>query len=110
VVPLTTEEVTESGYCMELGIDCSGGSIGDDVGDGIKAVDNSVGWCDGRDGEVVIMEGGHVRDAEGLCLGIDVAMAVVMLKGDTNLEFIRAAEVPGATSGWLIVDDDGAAK
>jgi hypothetical protein len=59
-----TEEVTESGYCMELGIACGGGSIGDGVGDGIKAVDNGVGWYDGRDGEVVMTEDDCVRDAK----------------------------------------------
>ncbi len=37
-------------------------------------------------------------------------MAVVMLKGDANIESVRAAEVPGAASGCLIVGDDGAAK
>jgi hypothetical protein len=37
-------------------------------------------------------------------------MAVVMLKGDTNIESVRAVEVPGAASGWLIVGDDGAAE
>ncbi len=45
-----TEEVAESRYCMELGIACGGGSIGDGVGDGVEAVDNGVGWCDGWDG------------------------------------------------------------
>ncbi len=39
---------------MELGIACGGKSIGAGVGDGIKAVDNGVGWCDGRDGKVVM--------------------------------------------------------
>ena len=38
-----TEEVAESGHCMELGVACSGGSIGDGVGDGVEAVDNGVG-------------------------------------------------------------------
>jgi hypothetical protein len=33
---------------------CGGGSIGDGAGDGVKAGDNGVGWCDGRDGEVVM--------------------------------------------------------
>jgi hypothetical protein len=33
-----------------------------------------------------------------------------MLKGDVNVESVRAVEVPGAASGWLVVDDDGAAK
>ena len=37
-------------------------------------------------------------------------MAAVMLKGDADVESVRAAEVPGAASGWLIVGDDGAAK
>ncbi len=37
-------------------------------------------------------------------------MAVVMLQGDTIVESVRAAEVPGAASGWLIVGDDRAAK
>jgi hypothetical protein len=105
-----TEEVTESGYCMELGIAGGGGSIGDGIGDGIKAVDNGVGWCDGRDGEVVMMEVDHVGDAERLGLGLNDAMAVVMLKGDANVESARAAEVPGAVGGWLIVGDDGAAE
>ncbi len=105
-----TEEVVESGYCMELGIFCGGGSIGDGVGDGVKAVDNGVGWCDSWDGEVVMMEVDSVGDAEGLGFGINDAMAAVMLKGDANVESIRAAEVPGAASGWLIVGDDGAAK
>jgi hypothetical protein len=45
-----TEEVTESGYCMELGAACGGGSIGDGIGDSVEAVDNSVGWCDGWNG------------------------------------------------------------
>ncbi len=105
-----TEEVAESGYCMELGIVCGGGSIGDGVGDGVKAMENGVGWCDGRDVEVVKMEVDRVGDAEGLGFGIDDAMAVVMLKGVTNVESVRVAEVPGAASGWLIVGNDGAAK
>ncbi len=29
---------------------------------------------------------------------------------DANVESIRAVEVPGGTSGWLIVGDDRAAK
>jgi hypothetical protein len=90
-----TEEVVESGYCMELGIPCGRGSIGDGVGDGIEAVDNGVGWCDGWDGEVVMTEVSHVKDAEGLGFGIGEAMAAVMLKGDANIESIRAMEVPG---------------
>jgi hypothetical protein len=49
-----SEEVMESGYCMELGISCGRGSIGDGVGDGVKAVDNGVGWCDSWDDEVVM--------------------------------------------------------
>ncbi len=36
------------------------------------------------------------------------AMAVVMLEGDTDVESVRATEVPGAASGWLIGGDDGA--
>ncbi len=105
-----TEEVTESGYCMELGIACGGESIGDGIGDGAKAVDNGVGLCDGRDGEVVMTEVDSVGDAEGLGVGIDDTMAAVMLKGDTNVESVRAAEVPGAASGWPIVGDDRADK
>ncbi len=35
-----TEEVAKTGYCMELGAACGGGSIGDGIGDGVKAVDN----------------------------------------------------------------------
>ena len=35
-----TEEVRESGYCMEMGVAGGGGSIGDGIGDGVKAVDN----------------------------------------------------------------------
>jgi hypothetical protein len=95
---------------MELGIACGGGSIGDGIGDGIEAVDNGVGWCDGWDGEVVMTEVDSVGDVEGLEFGINDAMAVVMLKGDTDIESVRAAEVPGAAIGWLIVGDDGAAK
>ncbi len=108
-LPLT-EEVGESGYCMELGVACGGGSIGDSIEDGVKAVDNGVGWCDSRDGEVMMMEVDSVGDAEGLGFGINDAMAAVMLKGDTDVEFVRAAEVSGAASGWLFVGDDGAAK
>jgi hypothetical protein len=93
------EEVVESGYCMELAIAGGGGSIGDGVGDGIEAVDNCVGWCDSQDGEVVVTEVDFVRDAEGHGFGIDEAMAAVMLKGDANVESVRAAEVPGAASG-----------
>ncbi len=73
---------------------------------GVKAVDNEVGWCDSWDGEVVMMEVDSVGDAEGLGFGIDDAMAKVMLQGDANLESVRAAEVPGVASGWLIVGDD----
>jgi hypothetical protein len=108
-LPLT-EKVTESGNCMELGVACGGGSIGDGIGDDVKAVDNGVGWCDGRDGEVVMTEVNSVGDAEGLGFGIDDAMAAVMLQGDTNVETVRATEVPGAASGCFIVGDDRAAK
>ncbi len=43
---LKRSQTTESGDCMELGIAGSGWSIVDGVGDGVKAVDNCVGWCD----------------------------------------------------------------
>ena len=79
-----TEKVTESRNCMELGVACGGGSIGDGIGDGVKAVDNGVSWCDGPDGEVVMTEVNSVKDAEGLGFGIDVAMAAVMLQGDAS--------------------------
>jgi hypothetical protein len=59
---------------MELGIAGGGGSIGDCVGDGVKAVDNGVGWCDGRDGEVVMTEVDCVRVVEALGLGIKEGM------------------------------------
>jgi hypothetical protein len=108
-LPLT-EEVAESGYCMELGVACGGGSIGDGVGDCIEAVDNGVGWCDSRDGEVMMTTVDSARDAEGLDFGINDAMAAVMLKGDANVESVRAADVPGAAGGWHIVGDDGSAK
>ncbi len=51
-----------------------------------------------------------VGDVEGLGFGIDDTMAAVMLERDANVESVRAAEVPGAASGWLIVGDDRAAK
>jgi hypothetical protein len=95
---------------MELGVACDGGSIGDGIGDGVKAVDNSVCWCDSWDGEVVTTEVNSVKDAEGLGFGINDAMAALMLKGDASVESVKAVEVPGAASGWLIVGDDGAAK
>jgi hypothetical protein len=91
---------------MEMGVAGGGGSIGDGIGDGIEAV----GWCDGQDGEVVMAEVDCVGDAEGLGFGIDNAMAAVMLKGGANVESVEATEVPGAAGGWLVVDDDGAAK
>ena len=95
---------------MELGIACGGGNIGDGIGDGIKAVDNGVGWCEVWVGEVVMTEVNSVGDAEGLGFGINDAMAAVMLQGDANVESVRAAEVPGAASGWLIVGDDRVAE
>ena len=51
-----------------------------------------------------------VGDAEGLGVGINDAMAALMLKGHANIESVKATEVPGAASGWLIVGDDRAAK
>ncbi len=48
--------------------------------------------------------------AEGLGFGINDAMAAVMLEGDAIVESIRAAEVPGTAGGWLVVDDEKAAK
>ncbi len=51
-----------------------------------------------------------VGDAEGLGFGSNDAMAVVMLKGNINVESVRAAEIPGAASGWLVVVDDGTAE
>jgi hypothetical protein len=105
-----TEEVRENGYCMELGIVCGGGNIGDGIGDGIKAVDNGVGWCDGQDSEVMMTEVNSVGDAEGLGFGINDMMAAVLLEADADAESVRAAEVPGAVRGWLIVGDDGAAE
>jgi hypothetical protein len=95
---------------MELGIAGGGGSIGDGVGDGVKAVDNCVGWCDGWDGEIVVTEVDRVGHAEGHGFGINDVMPVVILDGDTNIESVRAAEVPGVAGGWLAVDDDRAAK
>jgi hypothetical protein len=87
------EEVAESGDCVELGVAGGGGSIGDGVVDGV--IDNCVGWCDGQNGEIVMMEVNCVGDAEGFGFGIDDARAAVMLKGDANVESIRAMEVPG---------------
>ncbi len=104
------EEFAESGDCVELGIAGGVGSFGDGIGDGVKAVDNGVGWCDSRDGEVVVTEVDCVGDVEGLGFRINDLMALVMLKGDAKVESIRAAEVPGAAGGWLVVDDDGAAE
>jgi hypothetical protein len=57
-----------------------------------------------------VTEVDYVGDAEGLGFGINDAIAAVMLKGDANVESVRATEVPGAASGWLIVDDEGAAE
>ncbi len=105
-----TEEVAESGDCMELGIAGGGESIGDGITDGVEAVDNCVGWCDSLDGEVVVTEVNCIGDVEGLGFGIDDVMAAVMLERDANIESVRAAEVPGAAGGWLVVDDDGATK
>ena len=73
-------------------------------------MDNGVGWCDGRNGEVVMTEVDSVGDAEGHGFGINDAMAAVVLQGDTNVESFRAVEVPGAASCWLIVGDDRAAE
>jgi hypothetical protein len=56
------------------------------------------------------MEVNCVGDVEGLGFGIDDAMAAVMLEGDANVESVEPAEVPGAAGGWLVVDDDKAAK
>jgi hypothetical protein len=95
---------------MELGIAGGGGSIGDGIGDGDEAVDNGVGWCDSWDGELVMTKVDCVGDVEGLGFGVDDVMAAVMLKGDANMESVRAAEVQSAAGGWLVVDDDGAAK
>ncbi len=95
---------------MELGIAGSGGSFVDGVGYGVMAVDNCVGWCDSWDGEVVVTEVDCVVNVEGLGFGIDDAMAAVMLEGDVNVESVGVAEVPGAAGGWLVVDDDRAAK
>jgi hypothetical protein len=105
-----TEEVAESGDSVELGVIGGGGSIGDGIGDGIEAVDNGVSWCDSQDGEIVVTEVDCVGGGEGLGFGINDAMAVVMLEGDANVKSIKAAEVPGAVGGWLVVDDEGAAK
>jgi hypothetical protein len=55
-------------------------------------------------------EVGSVGDADGLGFGINDAMAALMLKGHADIESVRATEVPGAASGWLIVGDDRAAK
>jgi hypothetical protein len=71
---------------------------------------NGVGWCEGRFGEVGMPDTDHIGDAEGLGFGINNAMSVVMLKGDADVESVRAMEVPGAASGWLMVGDDWAAK
>ncbi len=63
-----TEEVAKSRYCIDLGVACGEGSIADGVGDGVKAVDNSVGWCDGQDGEVVMTEVDSVEMLRNLVL------------------------------------------
>ncbi len=108
----SAEEVMESGDSIELGVAGGGGSIGDGVRDGIKAVDNDVGWCDRWDGEIVVTEVNCVGDAkvEGLGFRINDAIASVMLKGYANIESVRAMEVPGAASDWLVMDDDKAAE
>ena len=33
-----------------------GRSVGDGIGDGVQAVDDGVGGCDSRDGEVMVAE------------------------------------------------------
>ncbi len=92
---------------------CNGeGIISDGVGDGFKAVDNGVSWCDSQDSEKLVTEVNCVGDAEGLSFGVDDAMAVVVLEGDANVEIetVKAVEVPGVAGGCFFVDDDGAAK
>ncbi len=70
---------------MELGITGGGGSIGDGIGDDVKAVDNGVGWCDSWDDEIVVTEVECVGDAEGLGFGINDAISAIMLEGNANV-------------------------
>jgi hypothetical protein len=105
-----TKEVVEAGYCVELGVAGDGWSIGDGIGDGIKAVGNGVNWCDSWDSEVVVTEVDCVGDAMGLGFGINDAMTAVLLRGDAKVDSVRATEVPGVAGGWLVVDDDGTAE
>jgi hypothetical protein len=44
-----------------------------------------------------------------ICVSIEEEN-MVMLKGDANVESVRAAEVPSAVNSWLVVDDDRVAK
>jgi hypothetical protein len=51
---------------VQLCIACGGEIINDGIRDGVKAVENGVGWCDSPDGKIVVREVNCVGDAEGL--------------------------------------------
>ncbi len=65
-----------------------GRSVGDGIGDGVQAVDNGVGECYSWDDEVMVAEVNCVRNAESFGLGVDDAVAAIVLEGDADVETV----------------------
>ena len=71
-----------------MGVAGGGRSVRDGIGDGVQAVDDGVGRCDSQDGEVVVAEVNCVRNAEGFGLGVNDAVAAIVLRGDAYVETV----------------------
>jgi hypothetical protein len=65
-----------------------GRSVGDGIGDGIQAVDDGVGGCDSRDGEVVVAEVNCVRNAESFGFGVNDVVTAIVFEGDAYVETV----------------------
>ena len=80
------------------------------MGENLKSVIYGVFRRDGGDSDGVLSDFDRVRHNDGLCLGFNVSLAIVVLEGDTSAEILFGAEFPIVTSTWLLVYEDRASK
>ena len=75
----------------------------------IEVMDNEIFRCEDRLDQVIMPELDGVGEEEHFGGAIDNMEAAEVMEGRADVESMAAAEVPGFTGAWFVVDDDATA-